>query len=133
MEDLGSLGLRLPRIPPPLKMTTCENCSGLWNFGFEVTKNTPPPPMKTCENCSGGWCVETNRCMPYGYHPVLDVPVYGIESVIIKLCCASNIKFILICVYPKNFDIRSKRPYIQVLWFIYGLIELKHNLTYQTC
>ena len=43
MEDLVALGLRLPRIlpPPPPGIGTCHG--GLSNFGSEAAKNTPLP------------------------------------------------------------------------------------------
>ena len=45
MKDLGSLDLRLPRIPS----------------------------LPSLDLCTWSWCVETNRCIPNGYHLVYDV------------------------------------------------------------
>ena len=83
------VGLDYPHPPPPPN----ENLARTWNFGFELVWGTLPhpkmkiwsgldtfdlswsgvslpPPLRTY---CGSWWVETNRCIPLGYHLVLMV------------------------------------------------------------
>ena len=55
-------------IPPPSKN---DNLGRSWDFGFELVWSTPSP----FPGVSGSSYVETNFCIPRGYHRVFNVSV----------------------------------------------------------
>ena len=78
--------------PPPPN----ENCSGKWDFGFDLDQSTPPPrkwkfgqdlghwilgwPRILAGPPPPQWCMETNRCILQGYRLVLLVALALVTS-----------------------------------------------------